>query len=164
MEQLTEDLWVSRATLYRVVGSRDRLLGDVLWQLAARTLELADRDAENSGLVGVDRLLAVARGFDRQVSAFEPLQKYLAVDPADATRILFGATARVHVRNVEAWGVLLQRELERGTVDSLPFSVPETAFALVRIGESIVYGSMLAGIDPDPRLGEDLRRTVLLRR
>jgi len=164
MEQLTEDLWVSRATLYRVVGSRDRLLGDVLWQLAARTLELADRDAENSGLVGVDRLLAVARGFDRQVSPFEPLQKYLAVDPADATRILFGATARVHVRNVEAWGVLLQRELERGTVDSLPFSVPETAFALVRIGESIVYGSMLAGIEPDPRLGEDLRRTVLLRR
>ncbi|WP_402465508.1 QsdR family transcriptional regulator [Isoptericola aurantiacus] len=164
MEQLTEDLWVSRATLYRVVGSRDRLLGDVLWQLAARTLDLARAAADGAGLRGVERLLDVARRFDDEVGEFEPLQKYLAVDPGDATRILFGATAGVHVRNVEAWVALLRRELDAGEIDSLPFSVPETAFAFVRIGESIVYGSMLAGIQPDRRLGEDLRRTVLLSR
>nr|WP_246256661.1 QsdR family transcriptional regulator [Isoptericola halotolerans] len=161
MDQLTEDLWVSRATLYRVVGSRDRLLGDVLWQLAARTLELARDGADAAGLRGVERLLTVARRFDDEVGTHEPLQKYLAVDPVDATRVLFGATARVHVRNVEAWATLIRRELDAGALAPLQFSVAETAFAFVRIGESVLFGSMLAGIDPDPRLGEHLRRTVL---
>lgn len=161
MDQLTEDLWVSRATLYRVVGSRDRLLGDVLWQLAARTLDRARHDADDAAMGGVDRLLAVAQRFDDEVGLYEPLQKYLAVDPVDATRVLFGATARVHVRNVEAWAELIRREQETGDLGPLQFSVAETAFAFVRIGESVLFGSMLAGIEPDRRLGEHLRRTVL---
>lgn len=161
MDQLTEDLWVSRATLYRVVGSRDRLLGDVLWQLAARTLGRARQEADAAGVRGVDRLLTTAQRFDDEVRLYEPLQKYLAVDPVDATRVLFGATARVHVRNVEAWADLIRREQETGELDRLQFSVAETAFAFVRIGESVLFGSMLAGIEPDRRLGEHLRRTVL---
>ncbi|WP_407317866.1 QsdR family transcriptional regulator [Isoptericola halotolerans] len=161
MDQLTEDLWVSRATLYRVVGSRDRLLGDVLWQLAARTLEQAWGRSADAGQRGVERLLDVARRFDDEVGAHEPLQKYLAVDPVDATRVLFGATARVHVRNVEAWADLVRREQETGNLGPLQFSVAETAFAFVRIGESVLFGSVLAGIEPDRRLGEHLRRTVL---
>ncbi|WP_277210370.1 hypothetical protein [Isoptericola croceus] len=60
MDQLTEDLWVSRATLYRVVGSRDRLLGDVLWQLAARTLGRTREHVDGTGRRGVGRLLAIA--------------------------------------------------------------------------------------------------------
>ena len=37
MEELPQELAVSRATLYRAVGGRDRLLGDVLWSLAERS-------------------------------------------------------------------------------------------------------------------------------
>lgn len=161
MDQLTEDLWVSRATLYRVVGSRDRLLGDVLWQLAARTLDLARDRADAAGQHGVERLLGIAQRFDDEVGTHEPLQKYLAVDPVDATRVLFGATARVHMRHVAAWADLIRGEQDSGGLGPLQFSVAETAFAFVRIGESVLFGSMLAGIEPDRRLGEHLRRTVL---
>ena len=37
MDELAHELAVSRATLYRAVDGRDRLLGDVLWSLAERS-------------------------------------------------------------------------------------------------------------------------------
>ena len=37
MDELAHELAVSRATLYRAVDGRDRLLGDVLWFLAERS-------------------------------------------------------------------------------------------------------------------------------
>ncbi|WP_418276880.1 QsdR family transcriptional regulator [Isoptericola jiangsuensis] len=161
MDRLTEDLWVSRATLYRVVGSRDRLLGDVLWQLAGRTLEIARLDADADGLRGVDRVLRVARRFDDEVGSFEPLQAYLDAEPEDATRVLFGVTARVHRRTVAAWTDILTSELDDGTLDPLPCGTRQAAFALVRIGESVLFGSMLAGVEPDRELADRLRRSVL---
>jgi AcrR family transcriptional regulator len=161
MDRLTADLWVSRATLYRVVGSRDKLLGDVLWQLAGRTLEIARLDADAEGLRGVDKLLRVAQRFDDEVGSFEPLQAYLAAEPEDATRVLFGVTARVHRRTVAAWTDLLAEELRAGAIEPLSSGTREAAFALVRIGESVLFGSMLAGVEPDLRLADRLRRSVL---
>lgn len=161
MDQLADDLWVSRATLYRVVGSRDRLLGDVLWYLARRTLDTAINDAQSAGLTGVERLLAISQRFNDDVAAFAPMQRFLRDEPADAVRILFATPARVHERAVEAWAQLFRQALESGELESLPFAVDETAFVFVRIGESILYGNMLAGIVPDGRLSEHLRRTLL---
>jgi hypothetical protein len=37
MEQLAQELSVSRASLYRAIDGRDRLLGDELWSLAEQT-------------------------------------------------------------------------------------------------------------------------------
>jgi hypothetical protein len=161
MDSLAEDLWVSRATLYRVVGSRDRLLGDVLWQLAQRTLDLATRDAAAAGLVGVDRLLRISSRFNEAVAGFAPMQRFLRDEPADAVRILFASTSRVHERAVRAWARLFRQALESGELESLPFGVDETAYVFVRIGESTLYGNMLAGIVPDHRLSDHLRRTIL---
>lgn len=161
MDSLAEDLWVSRATLYRVVGSRDRLLGDVLWQLAQRTLDSAIRDATTVGLVGVDRLVHISSRFNDEVAGFAPMQQFLRDEPADAVRILFASTSRVHERAVRAWAELFRQALESGELESLPFDVDETAYVFVRIGESILYGNMLAGIVPDNRLSDHLRRTIL---
>lgn len=161
MDTLARDLRVSRATLYRVVGSRDRLLGDVLWQLARRTLDAAVRDADAAALTGVDRLLGISTRFNDEVAAFRPMQRFLREEPGDAVRILFGSTARVHGRAVRAWARMFRQALESGELEGLPFDVDETAYVFVRIGESILYGNMLAGIVPDTRLGEHLRRTIL---
>ncbi|HEX5997416.1 MAG TPA: QsdR family transcriptional regulator [Jiangellales bacterium] len=161
MDSLADDLWVSRATLYRVVGSRDRLFGDVLWQLARRTLDIAIQDAAAAGLVGVDRLINISSRFNEQVAGFAPMQRFLRDEPADAVQILFASTARVHERAVRAWARLFRQALKSGELESLPFDVDETAYVFVRIGESLLYGNMLAGIVPDTRLGEHLRRAIL---
>jgi hypothetical protein len=49
MDALAGDLSISRATLYRVVHSRDGLLGDVLWRLAKRMLDDARRERTATG-------------------------------------------------------------------------------------------------------------------
>jgi hypothetical protein len=43
MDELAHELAVSRATLYRAVDGRDRLLGDVLWSFAERIFSRARR-------------------------------------------------------------------------------------------------------------------------
>lgn len=161
MDALAGDLWISRATLYRVVGNRDRLLGDVLWRLAHATLRGVTRTARESGLVGVDRLLYLSRLFRTRVARFPPVQRFLHDDPADAVRILTTSAGGVHARMVAAWAGLLRQAVDTGELDDLPYGVEETAYLLVRIGESSLYGSVLSGIVPDDRLGDDLRRAVL---
>jgi hypothetical protein len=161
MDALARDLWVSRATLYRVAGNRDRLLGDVLWQLAFRTFEIAACEAEASGLAGVDRLLHLSRRFRGRVSDFAPVQRFLHEEPADAVRILLTSAGGVHERMVRTWAALLRQAVHAGELDGLPYGVDETAYVLVRIGESTLYGDLLSGIVPDDRLGDHLRRAIL---
>ena len=160
MSGLQRDLLVSRATLYRVVGSRDALLGDVLWQLAARTLEVVVAEVDREGLRGVDRLIEITRRFDDLVVGFEPLQLLLQRDPVVAFRVLFTSAGRVHERVVEAFAELFAEARDAGEV-ALPFDVTASAYLHVRIGESKLYGHLLAGVGPDEAMIEQLRRTVL---
>src|SRR5215813_9232978 len=56
MGALAEELGISRATLYTWVGSKDRLLGEVLWSFAGNGLEQVIAQAEGTGadyVVGV---------------------------------------------------------------------------------------------------------------
>ena len=111
MEELAHRLAVSRATLYRVVSSRDRLLGDVLWELGEATTRRAAQEAPG---VGVDRLLGTAARFNEQIVAYQPLRRLLRDDPATAFRVLFMAEAGVHRRFVELWRELMAAEVAAG--------------------------------------------------
>src|SRR4051812_10249678 len=60
MSALADALGINRVTLYRWVGSRDQLLVEVVWSLAERALQEADRRA---GGRGPGRVVAVLTGF-----------------------------------------------------------------------------------------------------
>src|SRR5712691_7933296 len=49
MNELAGELGVGRATLYRWVGSRDELLGEVLWSLSVSGLAMAREKAKGTG-------------------------------------------------------------------------------------------------------------------
>src|SRR5947199_6821430 len=49
MGALAAELGTSRATLYNWVGSRERLLGEVLWTLAEPTMRRAQAEASGEG-------------------------------------------------------------------------------------------------------------------
>ena len=66
MEELAHELAVSRATLYRAVDGRDRLLGDVLWSLAEHTYEQARREVTSRG---VDAILEISHRFTEAVTS-----------------------------------------------------------------------------------------------
>ncbi len=157
MDELARAVAVSRATLYRVVRSRDLLLGEVLWQKGRATTLWAERTAQGSG---ADRLVHVARLFNERVVADESLRTLLQEDPATAFRVLFGPEVRVHVRFVELWRGVLQREVDAGTL-ALGLDLDALAYVFVRVGESIIYADLLGGRQPDLDVAEVVQRALL---
>lgn len=156
MEQLAGRLSVSRATLYRVVSSRDRLLGDVLWQAGREATERAVRAATATG---AERLLQIALHYDQEVGGYAPLRRLMKEDPATAFQVLFMPEAGVHLRFVELWHGLFVEEQQRGWRP--PLAPQELAFVFVRVGESMLYADLLSGLEPDLELAATVKRSLL---
>ncbi|MGM1062264.1 QsdR family transcriptional regulator [Saccharothrix sp. Mg75] len=157
MDGVARSLAISRATLYRVVHSRDGLLGDVLWRLGERVLDRARRRRRTSGVEGV---LEVTRHFVDRLRVAGPFRDFLRDEPETAARVLFTGTGAVHRRAVSA-----QREiLLEVPGDWRPAGLDQVAFLYVRIVESALYAELLGGRPLDPDLTERAARSVLLPR
>lgn len=157
MDELARRLAVSRATLYRVVGGRDRLLGEVLARAGVRITDSAWRRAPGRGAA---RLLEAAAGFNAALLGNEPLRGFLDRDPATAFRVLFMPDAGVHRRMVERWTHLFRHVRADGFTHVL--TDEELAYVFVRLGESILYADLLSGREPDLELAAKVQRAVLL--
>ncbi|HZM75684.1 MAG TPA: QsdR family transcriptional regulator [Candidatus Limnocylindrales bacterium] len=152
MEILAVELSISRATLYRVVHSRDRLLGAVLWRLGERILSEARRERS---LPGVDGVLQVTRMFCGRLRMSEPFRTFLAAEPATAARVLFTASGGVHGRIVAAQHQIF---LEVGA----EWACADLAYLYVRVVESALYAELLTGHAVDPVIAERAARSVLV--
>ena len=155
MEALAQDLAVSRATLYRVVGSRDGLLADVLWELGDHLL---DRARHRRTGTGVDGVLEITRYFVAALRGSAPFRDFLRAEPETARRLLTGGL--VHRRAVLAQRSIL---LEAGERDRLwPRSgIDDLAYLYVRVVESALYAELLSNRRPDLGLAERTARAVL---
>jgi AcrR family transcriptional regulator len=147
---LSRRLGISRATLFRRVGSREALLGEALWLLADSTLRHYDREHDGPAVLPDGRLrcLAVMEDFRRVTATSLPIQSLLADEPALAIRVLTDPRGRVQPRVVEAYQALLSRDLEAaGLAPRVP--LPLLCFAQLRLGESFVYADVLASREVD---------------
>lgn len=159
LAELAQQLSVSRATLYRVIGSRERLLGDVLWWQGQRVMDYAA--AQVAALEGAERLVQLACVFNERLISYAPLRKFLRDDPVLAHHVLFLPEARVHTRFVALWRDLFVEAAARGEI-TLPFDVDELAFLWVRTGESMLYADLMSGLEPRVELAERVQRLLLL--
>ena len=157
MDELARAVSVSRATLYRVVGSRDRVLGDVLWRSGSRLLDRVAAAAQGDG---VDRIVAIAERFDVRLLAYPPLRRLLREEPQTAFRVLMMPEAGVHTRFVARWRELLE-QAERDGGLTLPLALDDAAYVFVRIGESVLYSDLLGGREPDLALAAQVQRSLL---
>jgi AcrR family transcriptional regulator len=159
MQNLAEELGVSRATLYRVVGNRDRLLGDVIWDLGARTLRRAIEET-SPDVKGADRIIETSKRFNEYVVTFAPMRNFLQNEPLTAFRVLFSPVGRVHNRAVAAWRRMLEEASEQGEL-ALPIDADKLAYVIVRTGESMLYADLIGGREPDIDLAASVQRAVL---
>ena len=157
MKTLAEEIPVGRATLYRVVASRDQLLGDVLWVLAERTLRRAQEEAQASD--GVERVLEISRRFKELTLGFPPLRTFLQAEPQTGLRVLLTPAARVSERIAEAWVEIFRDLVERDQL-TLPFDLEWFAYVFVRTGESMTYSDLLSGRDPDLDVATYVQRAL----
>jgi AcrR family transcriptional regulator len=157
MSSIAQELGVSRVTLYRWVGSRDRLLVEVIWSLARRTLENIDAQVAERG---PERVVQVVTRFLEDVIANAGMRRWLAEEGESAMRLLTRHEPGFQPRLIDAVQDLLEQETAAGRLD-LPVDLREVAYVIVRLIESYTYLDLITGEEPDARRAEPILRLLL---
>jgi AcrR family transcriptional regulator len=145
MGALAKELGISRATLYSWVGSRERLIGEVIWSFAEEGLRQATDAARGEG---AEYVVDVVERFARLNASFEPLRRFIEQDPELALRILTSKKGPVQERMIAAARDLLSEQADAGKLE-LPLDVDTLAYLLIRVNESFIYSDVIAGSEPD---------------
>jgi AcrR family transcriptional regulator len=155
MQELARELGVSRATLFRWVGSRDDLLSQVIWSLTAAALAQAERDV--SGSVDGKRVAEVMERFCEQAIDSEFFGTFVHREPERALRLLTTKAQPFQGSMVSAVEQMLLREIDSGALEP-PMGSHDLAYLIVRITESYIYSDLITGEAPDAsKVGQALK-------
>lgn len=157
MGALARDLGISRATLYSWVGSRERLIGEVLWSFADDGLRQAREGARGAG---ADYVVDVFRRFIYLNATFEPLRRFIERDPELALRVLTSKDSPVQGRMIAAAYDLLARQVEAGALVPA-LDLDTLAYTLIRVAESFLYSDVITGSEPDVDKAVDVAGALL---
>jgi AcrR family transcriptional regulator len=140
MEALAAEMAISRATLYRVAGSRDALLEDILAVLTERMFGEARSARTRPGFDGV---VEISRHFGEQLRS-PILGRFLRQDPEAAARILFTPAGGVHESAVAAQADIFR---ETGVAGQLPAGTDlgHLAYLYVRMVGTFLYSEFFTG-------------------
>lgn len=157
MNELAQEVGIGRATLYRWVGSRDQLLGEVLWSLSELGLAQARAEAKGRGAAWV---LAVYRRFGDLIVELEPLRRFARAEPECALRVMTSKASPLQRRVVETFReVLVEAQQRKGLQLRLD---PETlAFVMVRIAESFLWTDLITGEASDRTKAHEVTKVLL---
>src|SRR5947209_9046233 len=104
MGDLAAELGVSRATLYRWVGTKERLLGEVLWTFAESGLREAQEGARGSG---PDYVAEMVERYLRGAAESVPVIRFVEQDPELALKVLTSKHSPVQRRSIAATRAVL---------------------------------------------------------
>jgi AcrR family transcriptional regulator len=150
MQELAAELGVNRATLFRWVGGRDDLLGEILWSLAEPALAVAIGASDGNG---AQRITDAMGRFATMVDQADFLREFLRREPERALRILTTRAGTVQARLVGAIDTLLNDEVSQGNLRS-PLPLRDLAYLIVRIVESFLYAELITGEEPEIAMAE----------
>jgi AcrR family transcriptional regulator len=157
MGGLAKELGISRATLYSWVGSRERLIGEVIWSFAEQGLRQATEAARGEG---ADYVVGVVDRFARLNASFEPLRRFIEQDPELALRILTSKKGPVQQRMIAAARSLLEEQVAAGKL-TLPLDIDTLAYLMIRVNESFIYSDVITGSEPDVDKAVEVVRLLL---
>jgi AcrR family transcriptional regulator len=157
MSVLAEQLEISRVTLYRWVGSREKLLVEVTWSLTEFTIGELNREVRATGS---ERVVRIAAGFLRQVIDNAGMKHWIATEGELAMRLMTRRDTDFQPRLIESFRQILQEETDAGRM-SLPADLDEVAYVIVRIIESYTYLNIITGQEPNIEKAEGVLRLLL---
>jgi AcrR family transcriptional regulator len=163
MQELAAELGVGRATLYRWVGSREQLLGEVLWSLTEATFERLKGDANRlHGGNGVDWFLYIYEQFGIYTVGFDALRTWIDSEPELAMRVMTSKHAQQQRRVIGAYEELLREAIDHHGLKVKPkLELHTLAYVLVRIGESFLWTDLITGEEPNLREAWEVARALL---
>ena len=158
MQQLAVELGLHRTTLYRWVGTRDRLLGEVLWSLAEPTFAAA---LEHAGRArGGERIARAVEHYLKATNDAPFMRRFLEEEPETALRVITTKESVLQARSVEAQQRLIEEEAARGALDP-PLPPHDLAYLIIRISESFLYTDIITGEEPAPEKAGQAVRALL---
>lgn len=141
---LAGELGVGRATLFRWVGSREQLYGEVLSSLFVATFERARRETGGRG----DRVGRLVHRLLHLLVESAPLRAFVRRDQEFALRVLMSRTSPVEHRCTAAVRGLLDAEVAAGRLRPA-MAVEDLAYVVIRISESFLYRDVITGDEPN---------------
>jgi len=161
MSELASSMGISRATLYRWVGDREQLLGEVLWTFAEAGLkqahEHADRTARDKG---VDWVVRYNAHFARALAQFEPIRRFVEAEPDVALRVMTSKRGVSEGRLIESLKKTLEERVAAGHL-KVRLEPSDLAYVIVRISESFIWREFITGDEPDLDRASDVVRVLL---
>ncbi|WP_111493338.1 MULTISPECIES: QsdR family transcriptional regulator [Marinobacter] len=145
LASLAEELGIGRATLFRWVGNKDLLLGEILWSLYAPLRDKARMDVPGSG---IDYVVGVYHQINKALLHDKALRRFIAQDPEYALRILTSASSTVHNRVVQANTRMLWEQIDAGHLARPPMKTESLSYFMVRLAESCLYSDVICGREP----------------
>ncbi len=142
MGALAEVLGVNRATLYRWIGSRDALLGALVWERMDQGLRNAARRADSAGVVGTARLAAQLSGLFAGADLKSPVRTFVSNEPVAAMRVM--TTGHVHEQLIDHFARLIDEETIAGTM-SPRYPSGQIAELVVKTGEAVFWFDVASG-------------------
>lgn len=146
MGAIAQELGVSRVTLYRWVGNRGQLLGEVLAELA---IETARRERRRGHDTGGRALARVAAHLVRSIMSNDAMQQLLRAEPDFALKVLTTSHGPTAARVTAYWVAEIEAETAAGHLRP-PLAPADLAYLVVRLSESFVYKEVIAGEPADP--------------
>lgn len=146
LAELAEELGIGRATLFRWVGNKDLLLGDILWSLY---LPIRSSIVASTPGHGVDYIVEVYRRINIELITSKPLQEFVRQDPEHALRVLTSSASTMHGRVVEANTVMIQQQIDKGYLEKPAMRVESLSYFMVRLAESCLYSDVILGRKPN---------------
>ncbi|NMO14611.1 transcriptional regulator [Pyxidicoccus fallax] len=144
MGALADELGVGRATLFRWVGSRELLLGEIIWSVQEPFIQRARAEVQGNGPTAIAE---VCERVMRAALSLPPLRTFIERDPEYALRVLTSKSSTVQSHNIEAMRAGLEEQVAAGHLrPRLPLDT--LAFVIVRLSEAFVYADVISGREP----------------
>ena len=142
---IAAELGLARPTIYRWLGSREDLIGEVLILAADPLLDEARANARGRG---GRVLLDTFDRFNRSLADAPALRQFVEQEHDAALRIICSGAGRVQPHLVARIAGLIEDEVRRGSYE--PRVEPSTlAYAIVRLAEAFLFNDAVAGMRGD---------------
>ena len=135
---IAAELGLGRTTIYRWFGSREGLLGEVIFGAAEPLIDAARAGARGQGGTA---LLDTFDRLNRMFVAAEALRRYVEQEREAALRILTSSEGIVHPRLVARITGLIEEEARAGTYEP-PVEPATLGYAIVRLAEAFIYSDV----------------------
>jgi AcrR family transcriptional regulator len=145
VQAIAAQLGLGRTTIYRWFGSREELIGEVLFRAAEPLLEAARKGARGRGGAA---LLETFDRFNRGLADAPALRQFLEQERDAALRIITSSGGVLQPRMVAAIADLIENEVRSGAYEA-PVEPATLAYAIVRLAEAFLFNDAAAGMRGD---------------